>query len=349
MNQNNFQHIDTADGTRGIACIIVLLTHAIILSFPNTYKYLVGIPKFGVWLFFVLSSFLLTNKFITTGFNKTSIISYTTGRFLKIIPLYVTAVLLYTKCQIGGLANWSNAKEAILLKSSYAHFWTIPVEFKFYAFLPVIAFIFTKLSKKISGLSFFAILATSIVIHQIIWPYYNTPIGSSELAWYLPCFLIGSYLAADFHRLQDTVKKLRTNIIPGVIIIIFALSAPISQNLLFNSPFETTLTNKFIFVSIAWSIFILTTASSNNIYSKALKNKLITNIGKQSYSIYLFHIIIFVTIFEKFPKNIFAMIAAISIALLIGKLSYQSLEIPIENIRRKINKNSQKLSKPATN
>lgn len=51
-----------ADGIRGLACLIVLCTHAVAMFFNSTYMALAGMGKVGVWLFFVLSAFLCNNS-----------------------------------------------------------------------------------------------------------------------------------------------------------------------------------------------------------------------------------------------------------------------------------------------
>lgn len=70
-----------ADGIRGLACLIVICVHGSAFFFPDTGHYLAGTGKIGVWLFFVLSAFLLTSKFIRSGFAARLVVGYAVGRF----------------------------------------------------------------------------------------------------------------------------------------------------------------------------------------------------------------------------------------------------------------------------
>lgn len=335
MNIKNTQHIDTADGTRAIACLIVLILHATVLSFPETTKYLAGMPKFGVWLFFVLSAFLLTNKFIATGFTRKSISFYVLGRILRIVPLYILAIVIYTVFQAGGFSNWGQAKDAILLKTGYVHFWTIPVEFIYYALLPIFSFLFVKAAERVTGIALILLLGSLILLHQLIWPYYDTPVGTIAFTWYIPCFLIGTYLAVALPGIQ-LPKNFLTDNLPLIVVVVFVLAAPGIRYFFFGMPAEKTLVNKFLFVSIGWAIFIIAVNKMNSIYSRFLKNKVLVRIGKQSYSIYLFHWIVFEKVFSNYSGNLVATIIAILLALAAGAVSYRLVEVPIETIRRKI-------------
>lgn len=89
------RHYAGADGIRGFACLIVLLVHAAALFFNDIYMALAGTGKIGVWLFFVLSAFLLTSKFEQSGFSVFSISAYAMGRALRVLPIFVLVVFLY--------------------------------------------------------------------------------------------------------------------------------------------------------------------------------------------------------------------------------------------------------------
>ena len=132
----NERHVVGADGIRGLACVIVLALHTIVISFPDTFPYVVGCPKIGVWLFFVLSSFLLTYQLEKRGFNWRSLADYGVGRFLRIIPAFAVVVVLYRIFGTAGINTWNDVWLALTFQHGYVHLWTIPVEFKAYALIP---------------------------------------------------------------------------------------------------------------------------------------------------------------------------------------------------------------------
>ncbi|CND01205.1 Acyltransferase family [Yersinia frederiksenii] len=93
----NKDYLAGADGIRGLACLIVISLHSIGLFFSDIQFYTLGMDKLGVWIFFVLSSFLLTRQFLKNGFSSGVIIDYSISRALRIIP----AVARRVNCESG--------------------------------------------------------------------------------------------------------------------------------------------------------------------------------------------------------------------------------------------------------
>lgn len=183
-----------ADGVRGLACLVVLVTHAVSMFFPASAPYLAGTGKIGVWLFFVLSAFLLSYKFRQTGFGSWVVLEYAVGRTLRIIPLFIVAVVFYRFFGSAGIDSWDLAHDAILFEKGFVHLWTVPVEFKFYFILPLFAFVVVKARAWLGSKGVLALFVVTVVLHQVIWPFWGTEINSTQLRWYLPCFLVGVLL-----------------------------------------------------------------------------------------------------------------------------------------------------------
>jgi peptidoglycan/LPS O-acetylase OafA/YrhL len=132
----NFDKFPGADGIRGMACMIVVIAHALTMFFPRTQPYLAGSGKIGVWLFFVLSAFLLTHHLLHRGFNLHSLSAYLLGRLLRLMPLFTLAVIVYWVVGTAEIDTFIDIGNAILFANGYAHLWTVPVEFKFNFWLP---------------------------------------------------------------------------------------------------------------------------------------------------------------------------------------------------------------------
>src|SRR5206468_4060067 len=84
--------IDALDGVRGLAVLLVFFSHCSNkgVSLISNWDFS-GIGKSGVWLFFLLSSFLLTYPFIAKGkqaFATASLGQYFWRRALRVYPLY---------------------------------------------------------------------------------------------------------------------------------------------------------------------------------------------------------------------------------------------------------------------
>src|SRR2546427_294979 len=97
----NAAQLPAADGIRGLACLLVLLVHALSFFYPTLFPLLRGSGKFGVWLFFVLSAFLLTLRLQQRGFGLATLTDYAFGRSLRVLPLFLLACLLYFWVGIG--------------------------------------------------------------------------------------------------------------------------------------------------------------------------------------------------------------------------------------------------------
>jgi peptidoglycan/LPS O-acetylase OafA/YrhL len=134
-------------GLRGIAVLYVVLSHL-----GNGGLYLLpirhdAIGKVGVWIFFVLSAYLLTSKLTAAmeaeGAKATR--PYAIHRLLRIYPLY--AVVLGLHVLWSGFSVADYLRHAALLEGRW-ELWAIPVEFRFYAVLPVIAWCAARFGRR---------------------------------------------------------------------------------------------------------------------------------------------------------------------------------------------------------
>lgn len=121
--QRRFQ-IDALDGVRGLAVLIVFLSHCSNKS-VNLIPYadFSGIGKSGVWLFFLLSSFLLTYPFVAKGmpaFTAGSLGNYFWRRFLRVYPLYTLYLLvaLATTPFVGRFIRQETPPETVTSKAA---------------------------------------------------------------------------------------------------------------------------------------------------------------------------------------------------------------------------------------
>ena len=92
-------HVKSLDGLRGIAVLFVVLSHSSIEGFfswsPLDFK---GIGKTGVYLFFILSAFLLDRQIIFKlrkgQADNLYWLNYVIRRFLRIYPLFAVALIV---------------------------------------------------------------------------------------------------------------------------------------------------------------------------------------------------------------------------------------------------------------
>jgi len=126
-------HMPALDGARGLAVLLVLMDHT-----SDSGMKVFGIDinrtgKYGVYLFFVLSAFLLTYQFFiksTDDLAKAKTwLNYGFRRFMRIFPLYALVLVILHPGAV---------MTHLLLRDGRGPFWTIPVEVKYYMLLPFI-------------------------------------------------------------------------------------------------------------------------------------------------------------------------------------------------------------------
>ncbi|MEG6505378.1 acyltransferase family protein [Nitratidesulfovibrio sp. 1201_IL3209] len=135
---------DTLDGMRGLAVLIVFLSHTSSRDMALApWLQFHGIGHVGVYLFFVLSGFLLTRNLLNGQRPGT----YLVRRFFRIAPLYFIVLAGVLAWQAAGnysprYLHISGGAEGALLHSLFLKgdsvFWTITAEFGFYLLLPII-------------------------------------------------------------------------------------------------------------------------------------------------------------------------------------------------------------------
>ncbi len=211
--------IDALDGLRGLAVLLVFLSHTSsrrLFLLPG--MDVAGAGKGGVFLFFVLSAFLLTQPFLVRedAARKTFLLNYAVRRFLRIYPLY----LLYLSL---GLVTthfvlfWPGIRRRVtmpfsldlqefgqhlILAAGKEIAWSIPVEFKYYFVLPVLALVYSKLLKgRIVPCGLFTLAL--IFVSSWLWPASESLTNDVRLQPYLPIFLLGSFLAVVHRHWQE--------------------------------------------------------------------------------------------------------------------------------------------------
>lgn len=325
-----------ADGIRGIACLMVLIVHSTIFFHPALGPFLQGAGKIGVWLFFVLSSFLLSRHLMSTGLNREVLLDYSVGRFLRIIPLFALAVLTYKALGTAGIDSWPDAMQAISLRKGYAHLWTIPAEFKFYVLLPIILSVALVARRRLGKTSAILFVVATGTAFALAFPYTETPENSTQVGWYVPCFLLGMIAAMimDSHvaRLSPWVRW-TYNITMTVTL---ALMINPFRQTLFPWTSNDWLMNKFTFLGAMFSVFLVLNINSQGLSSLLFGNRYFSAIGAWSYSIYLFHWLIVVLLSQRYLHSVAMQIAAIFASIMLGAFLHFSVERPLMRGRKAV-------------
>ncbi|MEO0684493.1 MAG: acyltransferase, partial [Cyanobacteria bacterium J06649_11] len=155
-HEDKTRYVKSLDGLRGLAVLIVMLSHTsntgLLLSEYLDFS-LIG--KSGVYLFFVLSAYLLDRQiavFLRRPNNGKSAYwkNYFLRRFLRIYPLFVIALISYALVSYLGFDTQillADIVPHLLLQEGKLVFWSIPVEFKYYFISPLIMIFFDRVLK----------------------------------------------------------------------------------------------------------------------------------------------------------------------------------------------------------
>ncbi len=327
------QSLPAADGIRGLACLIVLLMHGISFCWPAAFPLLRGGGKYGVWLFFVLSAFLLTLRLQQRGFSAASLLDYALGRSLRILPLFACACLLYYGFGLG-IQDHEQLRAALSFQQGFIHLWTIPVEFKFYLLLPPLAWAGLWLQRHWGDATLLATGMLFLAAQQAAWPYWLTPESAPDTRWYLPSFLFGILAALLLPRIRQLPRtRLAT---PFALLTLLALlfALPGSRMWLFATPLSGDLLDKHLYLGLLWALFLALLVDGHGLAGRLLCSRPLALLGAISYSAYLFHLLVMLPLAERWPGNPTAFVAAIALSVLAGAAGYLLVESPLERLRR---------------
>ena len=300
------------DGLRAIAVLSVIFYHSP-LDFLNTKLFSGGF--IGVDIFFVISGYLIT-KIIITEYEKTkkfSFLNFYKRRIKRIIPALLFVIIVtfpfvfflvlpnffidYLESIISvvlffsNIYFWDTNMAYDMLQNMefqpFLHAWTLSVEEQFYFLFPII-FIFLLLKFKkylffIVTLGFFLslFLADYMSYNHAAVNFYFLPTRAWE-------FLAGSIIVLIEKKDIEFFKKKHTKnffILLGILLIIFSIS---------NLDDKMYLPSVVTVIPILGTSFVIFFSHNNNFFIKVLASNFFSNLGKISYSLYLWHYPIFI-------------------------------------------------------
>lgn len=268
------KHFNQLDGLRGLAAITVVVEHLSNANMPLAHGYLVGgQSRIAVWVFFALSSFLLTTQAIEVDHSARIewSLKYLLRRFFRIYPLFVACL---TADLVLGRLPWHTAFEYLTLTTSPSLnyiYWSVPPEFLFYFLVPAIGFL-AAINVRITTV----ILLLVIVASMASGLHYN-------FFTFLSTFLFGSIAAIIY--VNWPAKAVRFSLWwPAAPIVALLCSFPLIEITgLGISPIQWNGMHGAL-----WSIVILACAS-NSPKLRWLASRPLRYLGSLSFSIYLIH------------------------------------------------------------
>jgi len=298
------EHIPQLDGVRAIAISLVLIFH----WFPQN-SYINRIPNgsIGVTLFFVLSGFLITNILLKNRLSAATKINtykiFLIRRALRIFPIYFlvlfgVSILPYinltpkivTDFYTNPIYYWTYTYNHLLEKTNnwgdiLSPFWTLAVEEQFYVFWAIIILLIPK-HKQIEYFLWITIVLG--IIARYFFIYLNNGLGLLTITC-IDTFAWGGILA--FYGLNNRIKRL-----PKIVYFFTLVSLLLFFYIIFSANNDSNFIKILFFrtsVSCLSIVFISFLINNNkHILTKILMLYPIRFIGKISYGIYVYHMLV---------------------------------------------------------
>lgn len=323
--KSNFRNY-TIDFLRGVAILLVLVLHFNIayhldqsalnrIFSVNFIKAIASNGNYGVTIFFVISGFLITSTSLERykKLGNLDLVGFYIFRFARIMPcllLVLCLITLFNSLHIPIFQNHANTTSFVLgifsvltfwhnvLMEKIGYFnyclnilWSLSVEEIFYIVFPLLC-VFLKNTRFIL-LFFFSLI--------IISPIYRSHYTGSEIValyGYLSCFdaiAIGCVAAIIANKIEFT-NGLRKVVLysASLFIVIIYFYSGIMENVVLGVSL----------MALATAVYLISASSekaaSNN---TSLLTRIICWFGKNSYELYLFHIVVLALMKEMVSRD----------------------------------------------
>ena len=333
MNQKN--HLYSLDLLRGFSGYGVAFCHLHAFIYKNIH--LEYFSLLFVEFFFVLSGFVLYPQLIKILDNKKNLVIFYKRRWIRTLPLYIIT-LFVVSALTSELFSKDFFKYLFFIQKIIPNFtnndyypiaWSLSIEELFYLFFPILILIFNKQN----------IIKNTIVIFFgiIIFKYFLTNDFDSNFfrtgtLLRFDAILLGFLLRHFYHKLF----KLKFFLLTTFIIIFFLYYQ--GQNYIISLQEEHEI--KYMFILMLQLLSVLSLLLFTFIEPLIIKYNFIRNfsllISKQTYSIYLIHII-FIYLLDKiqFSFTITNIIYLPSL-FVVSSLIFNYIEKPLLNLRPKM-------------
>lgn len=344
----------TIDGIRGIAAILVVFHHSIMTfnnivsgNWGNNAQELNSLSErakialenagpLAVSIFFMITGFLFFERIISKN-NFGDVLWFYKKRALRIIPMYLVSIAVIFGCFITlGINNNINLVSFIKNLVGWLSFgflpytgmtdhfqygrinagviWTLTIEWKFYALLPLMASILLMFKHKLVPLIVFA-----IALHLSF--YYGLVFRMN--ASIVMCFVVGA-IAASLSQ-YSLVRFILSHYIIAIMCIL-----SISFVALRNDVFYSLDTIGYL------ALFFIPVACGNSIFG-LMKLQILKMVGLISYSIYLMHGVILNIVYLTFSKLGYMTSTIIALILIALTCTFSYIYIEKRYMNSKIN------------
>ena len=349
-----FGHMPRLDGFRAVGILLVLIGHTLTFSLRLSPAW-GAVGGGGVILFFALSGFLITSLLCNEEARqgKIDVFGFYRDRILRIFPAFyfllaVTSVLIALKLVLN-VPWYSVGVCAFFLRNifgrgdSLTHIWTLSLEQQFYAFWPLLIRAVKcrfALPWAVGGVVLVTLWRTVAIMLQL-WRYEN---GRFYVRpdFRLDSILIGCCLALVLYRPLDAGRAAYRRMLeqcarlahPVWVLPAFVAWTVTTCSSVAMRPYFVT-----VQMALAGLLLLNVVLCPETTWARWLASSWLRQIGRFSYSIYLWQQIFLV---EKFPDWgwVRAFPFDVGGACLAGVLSYYVIERPFLNWKKRLRERS---------
>lgn len=333
-------HIPALDGLRGLAVLMVLISHLL----PTGNWWIAQHGGLGVDIFFVLSGFLITRILLFNHENGILLRTFLWRRALRIFPPYYALLLIVALIRQSGdgwifaITYTYNFTEPSSLPGDLGHTWSLCIEEHFYMLWPLVV-MFLPLGKSrhvCLHLLVYLALATFLV-EQIAFAWgWGNRVGLWMFQWTpfrAPSLLVGCWLAYGEKQWRGRPRS----IVVGMVLLLLSFilttfGLPIDHSGLFIENASRLM--------VAAAMFLLAISILQRVYA----TEPLRWIGRISYGLYLYHLLIYSLVGNYGGHDVTKLIAVFAFA----SLSYYFFELPIMRRGRRFMKPTPSVASSAT-
>jgi peptidoglycan/LPS O-acetylase OafA/YrhL len=345
------------DGLRGIAVLLVMLSHTpLLVGYPTgvalIHNFFSG-GFLGVDVFFVLSGFLITALLLREQADHGGVRfgSFYARRALRLLPalfvllmahaIYARIVHLPSPAEISTIraaifyyTNWYGVWHPLGVAQGLGHLWSLAIEEQFYLVWPTVLVVFLGLQRKTTTVT--VILVAAIVAiganRALMWEH-----GTSWLSVFVrtdtrsDSLLVGALVACLWVRRRTPTKGLvpAAWIASGVLLLCVELSKP-------DTGFAYL--GGFTVVAIAVAVLVLAALDSSWSGNRLLSLRPLRAIGRVSYGLYLWHLPVFFAVlhYGSHWSPVVRVTVAYSASAAFTTLSWVLVETPALRVKRRL-------------
>lgn len=354
------------DGVRGIAVLLVFLSHTSgrdQAAFPSLN--FAGVGHIGVYLFFVLSGFLLALGLFRISIDRDAIRAFFLRRAFRIIPLYLVVLAGVFSWQLlaGRVAarylhvgdGWTGLLQHLLMYRGDGVFWTIVVEMQFYLLLPMI--VWGLIHYRRSGV--IVLLVVAIINEMLYAAYFLVPQLPNPIVYLSPNYrehgtfvgvfasgVLAAY-AAHFHQASILRWQRWLNPLALALFLTVLCATLIMVSWHFLGYMRPYYGLRFwsLLYGASFALFLLSVHLGNPM-TGWLDSALLRIWGILGFSVYLLHMLVIAVVNQTtLPPSVKLAVSTL-LVLVVAKLSYACIERPFMEMSYRLTKQTLAFSVP---